>query len=208
VAKERFGKRKKQGQETKNRIMECATSLFRDKGYHNVTVDEIIEEADSSKGGFYNHFKSKEELLLNMLTLLDERYAEYLDEAEPETNALEDILSFIEHVLITIDTFIGLDFISVIYSSQIKDAAFPNFSITPQRVYYRALVSFIEEGKANNFFKKGVPTDQMIRFITTAVRGVIYDWCLYRGSFDLADYGKEVVTVVLHNLSVTSNDQN
>ncbi|MDZ4132494.1 MAG: hypothetical protein U1E11_05085, partial [Dethiobacteria bacterium] len=73
---------------------------------------------------------------------------------------------------------------------------------------YQALMSFIEEGKTNNFLKKELPTDQIIRIITTAVRGVIYDWCLHRGSFDLADYGKEVVTVMLHNLSVTSNDQN
>jgi AcrR family transcriptional regulator len=36
--------------------------LFSLKGFVNTGVNEIIEAVDSSKGGFYNHFASKEDL--------------------------------------------------------------------------------------------------------------------------------------------------
>lgn len=43
----------------KNRILETAVNLFHQKGYHGVTVDEIVEQAKALKGGFYHNFKSK-----------------------------------------------------------------------------------------------------------------------------------------------------
>lgn len=41
--------------------------LFSLKGYINTGVNEIIETVGSSKGGFYNHFTSKEELFGEVL---------------------------------------------------------------------------------------------------------------------------------------------
>ena len=47
----------------KDRIVEAAYELFGEKGYDRTSVAEIIEKAGASKGGFYHHFKSKEEIL-------------------------------------------------------------------------------------------------------------------------------------------------
>lgn len=47
----------------KEEIIEASYDLFAEKGYEKTTVSEIIEKAGSSKGGFYHHFKSKEEIL-------------------------------------------------------------------------------------------------------------------------------------------------
>ena len=46
---------------TNNRvkILNAAWKLFEEKGYDNTTVDEIIEATDTSKGTFYNYYKSK-----------------------------------------------------------------------------------------------------------------------------------------------------
>ncbi len=41
--------------------------LFSLKGYVNTGINEIIESVGSSKGGFYNHFASKEELFFEVL---------------------------------------------------------------------------------------------------------------------------------------------
>lgn len=43
-----------------------AASLFGKKGYQACTVQEIAEEMSLSKGGFYWHFKSKEELYMEV----------------------------------------------------------------------------------------------------------------------------------------------
>lgn len=46
---------------TKQKICNTALSLFLEQGY-NVGINEIIEKSGTSKGAFYHHFKSKDEL--------------------------------------------------------------------------------------------------------------------------------------------------
>jgi TetR/AcrR family transcriptional repressor of nem operon len=47
---------------TRARIVECARILFNRHGFEGVTIDMVMEKAELTRGGFYNHFKSKEEL--------------------------------------------------------------------------------------------------------------------------------------------------
>ncbi|WP_214481133.1 TetR/AcrR family transcriptional regulator [Bacillus sp. SM2101] len=49
--------------ELKDKIIQAAFDLFAEKGFEKATVSEIINLAGSSKGGFYHHFKSKDEIL-------------------------------------------------------------------------------------------------------------------------------------------------
>ena len=59
-------------------VAEAAFRLFRERGYDNVSVDDIIAATGTSKGTFYHYFKSKDELLgelpLRQLAVL-ERWA-------------------------------------------------------------------------------------------------------------------------------------
>ena len=44
-------------------LLDCAQALFFERGYEGTTVGDIIAKAGVSKGGFYHHFSSKEEML-------------------------------------------------------------------------------------------------------------------------------------------------
>jgi TetR/AcrR family transcriptional regulator, fatty acid metabolism regulator protein len=197
-----FSRRKLQGLETKRRLMACAIQLFREKGYHNVTVDEIIAAARSSKGAFYTHFKSKEELLYSLVALLDEAYLEFLDTDLRGLSAVTKILLFLEHVFKTMENGIGLEFMSVIYASQIKEISSHRFFITPQRKYYQILSQFIEEGKEKGEIQKDLTADSIIDLVTTGIRGVVYDWCVKRGEFKLDQYGCKFMMFLLQGIQV------
>ncbi|MBB6452793.1 AcrR family transcriptional regulator [Salirhabdus euzebyi] len=49
--------------ELKDKIVEASLLLFEEHGFHGVTVKDIVEYCGTSKGGFYHHFQSKDELL-------------------------------------------------------------------------------------------------------------------------------------------------
>ncbi len=66
---------------TRDRIIGTASELFYKRGYNLTGINEIIEESGIAKATLYNHFKSKEELLLA-----------YLDSRNKE--ALRDIQAF------------------------------------------------------------------------------------------------------------------
>lgn len=48
---------------TKERIKQIALSLFREKGFENVTINEICKASGVNKHTFYYYFKSKDDLL-------------------------------------------------------------------------------------------------------------------------------------------------
>ncbi len=57
-----MGYSKQHIEETKSRILLEAGRLIRKKGYEKVSVGEIMSAAGLTHGGFYAHFKSKEDL--------------------------------------------------------------------------------------------------------------------------------------------------
>ena len=60
------GRRERRKRELRQRILEAARSLFRDKGFTATTVDEIAAKADIAPATFFNHFQTKGALLALM----------------------------------------------------------------------------------------------------------------------------------------------
>jgi len=56
-----------QKEETRARIVENARKLFNRRGFSEVSIDEIMLAAGLTRGGFYNHFKTKDELYVEAL---------------------------------------------------------------------------------------------------------------------------------------------
>jgi AcrR family transcriptional regulator len=55
------------GERTRARLVEVAAQVFDDRGYAAATFGELIQAAGVSKGAFYFHFTSKEQLALAVL---------------------------------------------------------------------------------------------------------------------------------------------
>ena len=61
------------GMDTKSLIIDIATTLFQQKGYMGVGVNEILKACNITKGSLYHHFPNgKEELLIACLQSMNE----------------------------------------------------------------------------------------------------------------------------------------
>ena len=58
----------------RDHLVDTALRLFSRHGFHATGIDRIIAEAGVAKMTLYNHFKSKDELILAALRLRDERF--------------------------------------------------------------------------------------------------------------------------------------
>lgn len=58
----------------RDHLVDTALDLFRRAGYHATGIDRILAEAGVAKMTLYNHFKSKDELILAVLRRRDERF--------------------------------------------------------------------------------------------------------------------------------------
>ena len=54
----------KTSSETRNKLLDAAMNVMRQKGYAATTVDDICKAAGLTKGSFFHHFASKEELAI------------------------------------------------------------------------------------------------------------------------------------------------
>lgn len=57
---------------TREKLIEVGSDLFYRDGFHAVGLDNIIDEAGVTKTTFYNHFESKEALILEILEYHDQ----------------------------------------------------------------------------------------------------------------------------------------
>lgn len=76
----------KDPESTKARILDAALDIFSSKGYHDSTVDEIVEASATSKGSVYFHFPNKQRLFMALVDrfadLLERRVVEAISEQE------------------------------------------------------------------------------------------------------------------------------
>ncbi|GIP39384.1 TetR family transcriptional regulator [Paenibacillus sp. J31TS4] len=59
-------RREERKKRTREEIIRQAIELFKQKGYHHVTVEEIASACGIAKGTFFNYFARKEQVLLHM----------------------------------------------------------------------------------------------------------------------------------------------
>src|SRR5882757_537557 len=73
---ERMRVSREKAAENRERIVDTAARLFREKGFDGVGVDEIMNGAGLTHGGFYGHFGSKEDLSTEAVLWALQRSAE------------------------------------------------------------------------------------------------------------------------------------
>ena len=54
---------REQAAQNRERIVEAAARLFRERGFEGIGVADLMKEAGLTHGGFYGHFSSKDDLI-------------------------------------------------------------------------------------------------------------------------------------------------
>ncbi|KAB8126631.1 TetR/AcrR family transcriptional regulator [Gracilibacillus oryzae] len=65
----------------KESIMNAAEKLFNQQGFHAVGVKSILDQAGVAPMTMYYHFKSKEDLIIEILARREENYFQHLEES-------------------------------------------------------------------------------------------------------------------------------
>ena len=142
--------------ERRERIIGAAWKLFREKGFAEATINDIINEAGISKGTFYYYFRSKDDLLDTLSEILDREY-ERLDGVEPQDLSCFDKLMWLNYEVHSfMEKNIDYRLLSYLYSAQIIKEDFSSL-LNRNRYYYRYVERLMYEGQKN-----GELTDEIV----------------------------------------------
>ncbi|ABW65994.1 TetR/AcrR family transcriptional regulator [Desulfosudis oleivorans] len=82
--------------EMRQRIFAAAIDVFAEDGFHRATIDKVSETAGIGKGSVYRHFKSKEEILDE---LLRKAFQEVVERISTITSKDIDILQMVQEMI-------------------------------------------------------------------------------------------------------------
>ncbi len=77
----------------KKYILETARKVFADKGYKSVTMKDIVEACEISRGGLYLYFDSTEQILLELFQMESEETDDIFTDNITEGDTAADILT-------------------------------------------------------------------------------------------------------------------
>lgn len=172
----------------KQKIEDAAWKLFNEKGYEETTVNDIIKEAGTSKGGFYYYFKAKDELLNALYSFFDREYEKFYKTMDKELNSLIQLEQLAQYVAYFIEVNVSAELLAALYQSQLVRKKQDNF-LSEDRFYIKLVKYIVEKGQERNEIRKDMTVDELTHHVLLLERGIFTDWCVQNGAFSLGYYG-------------------
>ncbi len=159
-------------EETRAKIMEAAVKLFSNQGYNKASVDDICAEAGISKGAFYHHFKSKQELFLALLDgwlqIIDQAIEASKDKTAPET--FMQMTEAFPYILGSAGD--NLPMFLEFWLQASRDKKIWDASIAPYRRYHKYFTSLIKKGVDEGSFVE-IDPELASRMIVSTAMGLL-----------------------------------
>jgi AcrR family transcriptional regulator len=190
--------------ERKSQIIDTARMIFARKGFHQARMDDIVKESGLSKGAIYWYFKSKDAILLELISQIFDQEMEYLRSLlVDDLSASECLLRFTRHAMHNASQMTEL--LPLIYEFYALAAR----EETIHQEVHRHFLSFRE--LLLPLFRRGVeqsefrPVDPEAAFITYSAlfEGLVLMWTLAldRQAIDLEALAQQAVHMFLQGLA-------
>lgn len=159
----------------KSELIKQSISLFVEKGFSATSIQDIVDAVGVTKGSFYYHFKSKEELLMDIhLSYIDDLLKRQEKILETEKNSREKLVKVVELVIHDIEK---QGAIGSVYFREIRHLSPDNAAkIREKRARFRDNIEkILKEGILSGEFRKELHS-KMITFAILGITNWSYQW--------------------------------
>ena len=167
----------KKSEATRQNILQKAFELIYTNGYQTTSVDEIIATTQVTKGAFYYHFKTKDEM---GLAIINERMRPtfkntFIEPFQSDVDPLDTIYNLMHHLLMENED------LKVEYgcpaSNFTQEMAPWNIEFTKalnelSLEWEKAMIDAIEKGKENGKIKSDINAKEVTVFVMSGYWGV------------------------------------
>ena len=161
----------------KDTIIHESLKLFSLNGFLSTSIQDILSAANTSKGGFYNHFSSKEDLFYQVLEearkIWRDKNLHGLDEIDQPIDKLIKLLeNYKDRYLLDAENFPG-GCIFIMFAVELGDSR-PHLSREVQKGFTglkSMLKKILENGQSSAIKYNGLSTDTITEIIFNGMLG-------------------------------------
>jgi TetR/AcrR family fatty acid metabolism transcriptional regulator len=193
--KKKLTRRQEKAIETKNRIYTAAIDLMDRKGFEKITIADISKKAGVSVGAFYHYFKSKNDILAEIFFKADEYFSsEVLPVLSVNTKSVPNKLVEYFDYYAKFNIASGVEMTQQLFNPKIK------FFIKKGRSMLTILQDLIGEGQEKQEIRTDSTPEELARFLLILARGIVFEWSLYDGRYDLRATMRRYIEVLVSTL--------
>ncbi|GAB3057603.1 TetR/AcrR family transcriptional regulator [Intrasporangium mesophilum] len=185
---------------TRERLLDAASEVFAERGFHGASVEDICDRAGFTRGAFYSNFSSKDDLVVELSTRQSEALVERVREASSRESAsaqdvLRDVFAAISGDGQSRDQWFVLTTEFTLHA--IRDAAARRSWAAQQRRIRDELVAVVDEAVARQGITLPMPTQIFVRAAVSLVHGSITQRLIEPRSLAAGELERTVLPVLL-----------
>ena len=197
-----MGLREQKKQQTRQAILVTANRLFRENGYENTRVLDIIDPVQISKKTFFNYFPTKEAVLIS---LAQEWFLRHTTNQGDEITAAEQQGSspmerLQAKLLSRLDAVIrDKEFVRTL----VNHTSFLNpkpgqgaQAISPLATSYHEMLGLIKDAQRQNEIRNDIPAEELNEIFFAARNAAITRWLMNDSEIDLKQQIENVLKVI------------
>ena len=189
------GKREITSEAKKDLILKKSLELFQQYGYEKITITDICNECHIHVGTVYHHFGSKLGILQAISNSLSQESAlENFDQKlihDPCNTIMRFLLDYARRWKL-----LGVDLTTHIFQNSQKIYVSPLTNTLKESEAINSLGQFIKASQEAGFFDPTANAEKTANLIMLIGRGVVYDWCMQNGVYDLSEKALEVMGLI------------
>ena len=176
----------KQFTERQGQIIYASIDLIDNRSIHGLTIKNIANEIKLTEGAIYRHFSSKNDILLGIVQMFQERIEKAINESyDSDVTAFGQIeIIFTRHI----EFYVEQPAVTAVVFSESLFQSDTNLSkewLNLVTMHEKELNCVVERGQINKEISCDIDDKEIIRIIIGSIRYIVTKWRLSSYSFDL-----------------------
>jgi AcrR family transcriptional regulator len=171
-------RRQRRSAEIRGRLFNAALKLFAEKGFAETTVEDITNAADVGKGTFFNHFPSKDHILLAFGEMQVAKLQDAVNAArkvnEPMPHFLRELGSRMTQEPTRNPAIIRALLQAYLSTTQVREAM-----IDMQNRVHALHTQMMQLGQDRGEIRNDVPASELAQVFRQTIFGTLLIWSLY-----------------------------
>lgn len=200
--------RQQKAQKTKFDLFCNAVRMFDEKGYDNVTVEDICKASNVSKGTFYVHFDSKEDVLRSsfqsqLSDYLTKQYTTLIERCPDATlceklqNQVISALEFCNIAGVELTTRAFMYNLSMQLNEKKMEQYMQETILSSFEGEFFSIISHCFE---QNLFKPQFSQQEIYYMVISVLAGCMITWCYSGGKYDIVAWNKPMISYFIQDL--------